>query len=763
MNFSTLKKLVRKTCYSLKNEGLVICIKRIVKYLRKTKIEVFVSDDYYEAESTCADVLFVSGCLLPHPTRYRVSHQREQLKASGIISLEVYCEYLTLNMVKNFRVFIFFRCMNTPLITEFVQLAKENNKKVYFDIDDLIIDVKYTKSVEYLKTLEDHEKKAYDHHVKEIQNLLKQCHGAITTTERLAKELTNYVPQVIINRNVASEEMVRLSLFAMYDRDKLPYVDHRSIRTKIERENYTRAKQEADNRQGKLRIGYFSGSITHNEDFEMILSALVRLLEEMPNLELVIMGELTVPNSLKKFGRRIIAKGFTDWRKLPRIIASVDINLAPLRQTVFNEAKSENKWMEAALVGVATVASNVGAFKDAIKHNDTGVLCDNDEYSWYKAIKALLIDSKMRGAIGTNAHSFVLKKYTTINTSGKLANFLRENTSKNIAFVLPTLQISGGVLVALKHCLTLKKAGYDAFVICEDYVSKNTTYDNSEIFAISRLTTGIHMTIDVSVATFWGTMQFCIMYPNVKQRLYLVQSYETNFYDYGDDRRLNANSTYSSVHSDIYGVKFITVSKWCQRWLSSDYGIDAQYIPNGIDLNKFNSVERDFSSKKIRILVEGNSDDKIKNIDESFEIIKQLDSSKYEIWYMSYSGEPKKWYKVDRFFHKVPYEAVPFIYQQCHILLKSSILESFSYPPLEMMATGGYVIARPNEGNTEYLKDGENCLYYTSVDQAVKNILEITHNAALREMLHLNSLITSAAHDWQAIDSNIKNVYSEFI
>ena len=46
------------------------------------------------------------------------------------------------------------------------------------------------------------------------------------------------------------------------------------------------------------------------------------------------------------------------------------------------------------------------------------------------------------------------------------------------------------------------------------------------------------------------------------------------------------------------------------------------------------------------------------------------------------------------------------IYKKCDILLKSSWLESFSYPTLEMMVTDGYAIIVSNEGNQEYLKDG---------------------------------------------------------
>ena len=59
--------------------------------------------------------------------------------------------------------------------------------------------------------------------------------------------------------------------------------------------------------------------------------------------------------------------------KTAAVIAEMDINLAPLEDTIFNRAKSENKWIEAALVKVVTIASDVGAFHDCIEDGKTGV------------------------------------------------------------------------------------------------------------------------------------------------------------------------------------------------------------------------------------------------------------------------------------------------------------------------------------------------------------------------------------------------------
>ena len=142
-------------------------------------------------------------------------------------------------------------------------------------------------------------------------------------------------------------------------------------------------------------------------------------------------------------------------------------------------------------------------------------------------------------------------------------------------------------------------------------------------------------------------------------------------------------------------------------------------------------------------------------------LVKYKYRNKYEIVYLSYQGEPKKWYKVDKFYHRVPHDEVGKIYQECDILLKTSILESFSYPPLEMMATGGHVVALPNEGNKEYLKDEENCLFYEqgNVQEAVEKIKKIVESKDLRRKLAENMKKVVAERDWKKIEKEVVELY----
>ena len=97
------------------------------------------------------------------------------------------------------------------------------------------------------------------------------------------------------------------------------------------------------------------------------------------------------------------------------------------------------------------------------------------------------------------------------------------------------------------------------------------------------------------------------------------------------------------------------------------------------------------------------------------------------------------------------------VYADCDILLKTSILESFSYPPIEMMATGGYVVALLNDGNKEYLENEKNCLIYPNgdIDKAIHCIERIVSDQALRDILYTNGINTAKSRDWNLIKDSI--------
>ena len=731
-------KAAKKSMKIIKDDGMIGFGKRATKYAYYRKFPER-KQKYYK------DILFINGCTLPHPERYRVAHQMEQLMSQGLTVESVFYDRLSLDDLKYYRGFVFFRCPVTETVREFIKQAKFFNKTCFFDIDDLVIDQTYTDGIKYVQQMNQADKQLYDDGVNRMRETLKLCDHVVTTTTQLRDELQKYTTgDVLINRNAASDEMIKTSNMALED------LAEGKIAKDVDR----------------IIIGYFSGSITHNEDFELVIPDLIRLFDAYPQLHLKIAGILDVPAALEPYKERVMTSGFVDWRELPKVMVDCDIILAPLVDTIFNRAKSENKWLEAGLVKVPTVASRVGAFAEQVKDGETGLLvgADND---WYTALDRLITNKALRTQLGENAHKIATNDYSTVYTGYTLASFIRERLARNIGFVLPSTDISGGVIVAVKHADILRKAGWDVTLI--DSVSKHAlkqakkTYQyRSELPGFNVITahkTKIEAFFDTQVATLWSTVEIIKKHPNVHNRLYFVQNFETDFYIPGTGGpRFAANASYC----DQSGVRYVTMSLWCQKWLKDMFGKDAKYVSNGIDIEYYPYRERDFDSgRKIKILVEGDSKSEYKNTDEAFRIINQLDPAKYEISYLSYRKEPKDWYRVDTFYNRIAPEKVGEVYASCDILIKTSILESFSYPPLEMMATGGLAVVVPNGGNVEYLKDGENCLLYQQGDIAagVAAVERLVADKALRDKLIAGGRQTANDYQWKNIEEKVAAIY----
>lgn len=424
MNKQRIKELKLKVDETIEEEGYKELVKKVYRFVsRKVRPSKVASVHDFK------DVLFINGCSLPHPQRYRVDHQIEQLEAYGVTCSRVNYEEVTVDLVKYFRAFVIYRCPIIPVIEEIVKKAKENNKVVFYDIDDLVFDLEYTKQIRYLEDKSQQEVDLYNDGVRRMGETLKLCDYGIATTKRLQIEMGKHLKDVYINRNVASESMIMYSKMAM---------------------------QKIKKDESKIIIGYLSGSITHNDDFKLIMPAIIEIMNKYSNVYLQIVGLLDIPKEMEQLKEKILIAPFMSWKKLPELICSIDINLAPLEDSIFNEAKSENKWTEAALCEVPTVASNVGAFAEMIEDGKTGLLCSNTE-EWVSKLSKIIDDKKYRTTIGKNANKKVMECCTTLNSGKGIADYILNKLNKNIAIVLPSTNISGRNYGSNKTCTYFKK------------------------------------------------------------------------------------------------------------------------------------------------------------------------------------------------------------------------------------------------------------------------------------------------------------------
>ena len=67
-------------------------------------------------------------------------------------------------------------------------------------------------------------------------------------------------------------------------------------------------KEKCDN----IIIWYYSVSVYHNSDIEIIKTAITKILTEFKNVKLFLIGEFKIPDFLTDFSSQIISKTYMD-------------------------------------------------------------------------------------------------------------------------------------------------------------------------------------------------------------------------------------------------------------------------------------------------------------------------------------------------------------------------------------------------------------------------------------------------------------------
>lgn len=168
---------------------------------------------------------------------------------------------------------------------------------------------------------------------------------------------------------------------------------------------------------GLIRIGYATGSRTHQRDFKRVCHVLSDVLSQRPNTRLVLFQEAGNKRPvllMEEFPELNAVAHQIEWRdmvplaQLPEEFARFDISIAPLETgNVFCEAKSEIKFVEPSLAGAACIISPTGPFQRLVENGVNGILADTDE-EWRDALYHLIDDAALRSAMAQTAYHDVL-------------------------------------------------------------------------------------------------------------------------------------------------------------------------------------------------------------------------------------------------------------------------------------------------------------------------------------------------------------------
>ncbi len=326
--------------------------------------------------------------------RYRCLHLIEHLRSEGIAA-----EFTQIIPRKRYEiaenVLVLLRVPLTEGWRRLIEEAKAQGKAVIYAADDLIFHPDFA-----LKEILNHIPvdagdvppdaaflqrvwAALQEQWKTRREAIQACDGCLVSTEPLARYAREVSECVEVLPNSMSRELVALSEAARSPREPGTPVS----------------------------MGFMSGTKTHSHDLDSVKGALRRVMDRYPDLVLYLIGDVQVPVSLRPYGGRVRALPKVPWRDLPALQVHFEINLAPLDPDQrMNHAKSEIKWMEAAAVGVPTIASRTGGYLAAIEPDRTGVLA-GDEEAWVRGLSRLIEDAEFRRGVGEAARAVVHERY----------------------------------------------------------------------------------------------------------------------------------------------------------------------------------------------------------------------------------------------------------------------------------------------------------------------------------------------------------------
>ena len=332
------------------------------------------------------------------PLRYRAQFPAEALESLGVRTTVLHYNDPRLDAVlAEADAAIFYRVPATDRVLAAIDATRRRGAPTVFDVDDLIVDPGVEESIPALRMLPRDEADLWRRGIHRYRTTLEHCDAYSGSTTPLVDH---------VGRVVGIPAFVKDNHYGLH----------------LARASDAALRSPRD--PGPVRIGYFSGTTTHDEDLHFVTPALVSVLAAHPDVELWLGGHLPVVDALAPFADRVRRLPFVAWNELPALLRQIDINLAPLADDdVFNQSKSAIKWLEAALVATPTIATPTPPFADAITDGVTGVLAATPD-AWGDALDSLVGDEARRRSLGARARRAALLEWSPAHAGRRVLAIL---------------------------------------------------------------------------------------------------------------------------------------------------------------------------------------------------------------------------------------------------------------------------------------------------------------------------------------------------
>lgn len=317
-----------------------------------------------------------------------------------------------------------------------------------------------------------------------------------------------------------------------------------------------------------------------------------------------------------------------------------------------------------------------------------------------------------------------------------------------VVFLVPSLRLSGGLNVVVEHATRLvTRHGFDVTLAITHHVGEEVwPYDGLAAVRVADIDQVVDEEFDLALATWWGTVPF-LSRVHATQYAYFVQSLEDRFYDQDDSQTTMAGLTYR------LGLPVVTEARWIHELLGR-FGpaTPSYYVRNGINKDIFPEQTQVEPRREgpLRVLIEGNPDDRIKGVPEAIEAVRRMRcpaeltivaAKRSNVLNASIIGP-------------LTQRELSALYARTDVVLKLSRVEGMSGPPLEGFHRGATCVITPVTGHDEYLQHGWNGLLvgWDDLDGTARALDLLATDRRLLHFLRSNAAATARA--WPSWDQS---------
>jgi glycosyltransferase involved in cell wall biosynthesis len=229
-----------------------------------------------------------------------------------------------------------------------------------------------------------------------------------TPLERLVAVRTAHFNYNAADALVCVSEVTKDHLISRWNvsRDRITVIPNAVAIPELPSEGEVRAKR-AELRIGDRPTAVFVGSFFRWHAVDMLVDAFRRVLQEMPDARLLLVGDgetrSSIASTVQRWGltQQVVFTGSVGHDEVPLLLALADVAVAPYPRTSLPFWGSPMKVFEYMAAGKAIVASRAGQIGHVIEHGRTGLLVEpGDAGGTVQALVTLFKSPALRRELG---------------------------------------------------------------------------------------------------------------------------------------------------------------------------------------------------------------------------------------------------------------------------------------------------------------------------------------------------------------------------